>query len=637
MGMRHSGWTTVLILLGASSAWAGKCRLLQLGTLPVTLHGLRPTVRVGIDGRRATFLLDSGAFYSTISEDTAARYRLALRAIPGDELYLTGAGGGMTRPRLTTVKTFSYLNAPLHHVQFLVIPQNFWGRLAGSLGQNLLRVSDVEYDLADGVVRFIRPVGCAGQPLAYWARKTPYSVVKLRYLGVVHSQLLAHARVNGRRITVLLDTGSPRSSLSLQAARRAGITRHSPGVKPLGSSFGLGGVHFQVWSAPVAQFQIGGERIEHTHLLIGNIDPRGPAGQIGSNRHVDMVLGTDFFLSQRLYVAYSQHRIYFTYNGGPLFNLNLPQYGRAAARTSTAAAATRPLSAPDLMRRGMALAALHEFHRALADLSRACVLAPHDARDRYERGTVYLAQHRDRAALADFDAALRLSPHDVRAHLARAELRLEQPDAAAHRVQIDADLTAVARRAAHDAALQLKLGILYGEAGHYRAGLAQINRWLATHRPRSDQATGLNARCWLRGMSDRALHRALADCNEALTLSAQDTIDAGPGLPYLRPSLPGADPAVRDSRALVYLRLGRNRRAIRDYDAVLARAPHTPTSLYGRGLAELRLGQLRRGAADLAAAKQRYARIGAEFRHFGLAPPSPVGRRKTTTTGGHSS
>ena len=96
MRMRHSGWTTVLILLGASSAWAGNCRLLQLGTLPVTLQGLRPTVRVGIDGRRATFLLDSGAFYSTICADTAVRYRLALHAIPGDEVY----GRGLAELRL---------------------------------------------------------------------------------------------------------------------------------------------------------------------------------------------------------------------------------------------------------------------------------------------------------------------------------------------------------------------------------------------------------------------------------------------------------------------------------------------------------------------------------------------------------
>ena len=636
MRVRHRGWTTVFALLCASSAWAGNCRLLQLGTLPVTLHGLRPTVRAGINGHRATFLLDSGAAYSAISQDAAARYRLALHAIPGDSLYLSGAGGGMTRPQLATVKTFSYLSAPLHHVQFLVVPENFWGRLAGSLGQNLLRVSDVEYDLADGVVRFIRPEGCAGQPLAYWADKTPYSVVKLRRVGVVHSQMLTHAEVNGRRITVLLDTGAPRSILSLQAARRAGITRHSPGVKPLGLAAGLGGRHFAIWSAPVAQFRIGGERIAHTHLLIGNIDPRGPIGQIRSDRRVDMLLGADFFLSQRIYVAYSQRRIYFTYNGGPLFNLNLPQYGRTVARADRAPGPRPPLGAAALMRRGLALAAMREFHRAIADLSQACRLAPHDAHDRYERGTVYLAQQRDRAALADFDAALLLAPRDVQAHLARAELRLEQPDAAAHRVQIDADLAAVARRAAHDAALQLKLGILYGEIGRYRAGLAQINRWLATHRPRSEQATGLNARCWLRGMSDQALHRALADCNEALNLSAQDAIDAGPGLPYLRQSLPGDDPAVRDSRALVYLRLGRNHQAIRDYDAVLAHAPHTPTALYGRGLAELRLGERRRGAADLAVAKQRYPRIGAEFRHFGLAPPSPAGSPKHATTGGHT-
>ncbi|MGC8518162.1 MAG: aspartyl protease family protein [Steroidobacteraceae bacterium] len=603
----------------------------------MTLHGLRPTVRAGIDGHRATFLLDSGAAYSTISEDTAARYRLSLHAIPGDDLYLSGAGGGMTRPQLATVRTFSYLSAPLHHVQFLVIPENFWGHLAGSIGQNLLRISDVEYDLADGLVRFIRPAGCAGQPLAYWADKTPYSVVKLRYAGVVHPQMLTHAEVNGRRITVLLDTGAPRSILSLQAARRAGITRHSPGVKPLGLAAGLGGRHFALWSAPVAQFQIGGERIEHTHLLIGNIDPRGPTGQIRSHRRVDMLLGADFFLSQRIYVAYSQRRIYFTYHGGPLFNLNLPQYGETVARARRAPGPRPPLSAAELMRRGLALAAMREFRRAIADLSRACRLAPHDAQDRYERGRVSLELHRDRAALADFDAALALAPADVEAHLARATVRLTHPDAAAHRAQIDADLAVMARRAAREADLRLELGLLYGLDGEYRAGLTQINRWLATHRTRSEQATGLNERCWLRATADRALHRALADCTEAINLTAQRTLGAATGLPYMRRTLANhGDPAVRASRGLVYLRLGRDRRAIRDFDAVLAHAPQSPISLYARGLAELHLGEPHRAAADLSAARRDDARIGAEFRRFGLIASPTAPRRKTTAASRHT-
>ncbi len=40
-----------------------------------------------------------------------------------------------------------------------------------------------------------------------------------------------------------------------------------------------------------------------------------------------MILGGDFFVSHHVYVSNSQHKLYFTYNGGPVFDLS----SRAAA------------------------------------------------------------------------------------------------------------------------------------------------------------------------------------------------------------------------------------------------------------------------------------------------------------------
>jgi hypothetical protein len=42
---------------------------------------------------------------------------------------------------------------------------------------------------------------------------------------------------------------------------------------------------------------------------------------------VDMLIGADFFLSHRIYVANSQRKLYFTYNGGPVFNLTAEPQG----------------------------------------------------------------------------------------------------------------------------------------------------------------------------------------------------------------------------------------------------------------------------------------------------------------------
>ena len=34
-----------------------------------------------------------------------------------------------------------------------------------------------------------------------------------------------------------------------------------------------------------------------------------------------MLAGADFFLSHRMFVSSTQHKLYFTYNGGPVFKL----------------------------------------------------------------------------------------------------------------------------------------------------------------------------------------------------------------------------------------------------------------------------------------------------------------------------
>ena len=69
-------------------------------------------------------------------------------------------------PALATVNRFSFLGVHLRNVTFLVADQSGRARSVGTLGQNLLHFSDVEYDFANGTIVFIRPVGCGAQPLA---------------------------------------------------------------------------------------------------------------------------------------------------------------------------------------------------------------------------------------------------------------------------------------------------------------------------------------------------------------------------------------------------------------------------------------------------------------------------------------
>jgi tetratricopeptide (TPR) repeat protein len=611
----------------SSALAAGRCQLQQFGVLPVDMQGPRPLVSTTINSVKARFLLDSGAFYSSLSRDAAAQYRLPVTPVPHGNFYLLGTGG-KEKAQLATVKSFGFLGINLSDVQFFVIDQNVWGDAAGSIGQNLLRVTDVEYDFANGLMRFLKPVGCGDQPLAYWAVHTPFSFVELQYMDAAHSLLLSTATINGHRIKVLFDTGSPRSILSLPAAARAGITPGSPGVKFLGVGTGIGNGPVQMWSAPVASFQLGDEKIEHTHLLIGDLP-----SQHGFDDW-DMLLGEDFFTSHRIYVAYGQRKLYFTYNGGPVFNLIVPPApagaggGAAASPVNPAASASTdsqaisdaPTDADGFRRRGMAYASRREFDRALADLTHACELAPRDADAHYDRGLLYEQERQFKSALRDFDTTIALRPDDLDAHLARAQLLRSQPDAtsAAAQSEIASDLAAVSRLAAPAANVRLRLADLYRDLGNYAAAMNQLEEWLAHHPLDTDQAEGLNERCWLRAKSNRDLQAALDDCDHALALRPYAAPTSATRIGSIVESW--TDPEILDSRGLVYLRLGRFRDAIRDYDAALDRNPVIATSLYGRGLAKLRLGEQAQGHADLAAAQKLDSGIARFFAGIGLAP-----------------
>lgn len=635
MRVRQLGWIATLAALSLSTAAkAAGCQLAQLGELPVDMQGPQPLIWTSINGVKARFLLDSGSYYSLLSSEAAAQYRLQVSSIPGQSNYAIRGMGGSTRARVTTVKSFGILGASAHNLQFLVIDQTFGSNLAGILGQNVLRLSDVEYDLANGTLRFFKPIGCERQPLAYWAVSTPYSSVDLQAMDAIEPHLRATAAVNGHPVTVMFDTGATRSFLSVDAAARAGISLNSPGATFLGLTGGIGPGSDRVWSATVDTFQLGGEKVQHARLLIADLGPRHRVGDI-SDEMPDMLLGEDFFLSHRIYVAYSQRKLYFTYNGGPLFNLNLPQTASAAAKPSATPTASAPQASaptaeqPDsdaptdadgFRRRGLAFASMREWDRAVADLTRACDLAPQDEQNHYQRGIIYMEEGQFKSALRDFNAVLTLQPDDIQAHVARAELLQSHPDAdPTDAVPVaKSDLDAVSRLATLDASERLTAGVLYGRLGDYSNAVAQIEQWLGHHPLKGDQATGLNELCWLRATDNRDLNEALDDCSRALDLQPHEA-EAETGS-LLGTNIASDDTHILDGRALVYLRLGRAEDAIYDYSTALHSNPRMPTSLYGRGLAELRLGEKAEGQDDLAAAEKLDSGIAKYFAKMGLAP-----------------
>ncbi len=544
-------------LLAVLAAWAGAghaadpsalvCTGGKIAELPVTMSDRRPLVSARVDGQEMSFIADSGAVFSMISPASAARLKLPLRDAPRG-FGLSGVGGAID-VRVARVKRFDIGGHGLRDIDFFVGGGDTGA--VGLLGQNILSVADTHYDLGGGMIRLVNSGNCPDRVLADWAAGEPYATMEIEPVTPSHRHISGAGSINGARLRVVFDTGAPTTLLSLAAARRAGLNPGTPGVIPAGTANGLGGKVVQSWRAPAVSYRIGGKEMRNDPLRIADM------GDVP----FDLLIGADFFLAHRVYVASSQSKLHF----------NVAERPRALPPLADAEAYSR---------RGAAAAARRDLKAAIEDFTRAIALAPNEPRYLLQRAMARLDNREELLARFDLDQAIMRKADFVEALQARAVLFVVERNFAS----AQADLRTATKAAPREADQRYTFAALYAGMEDWRRSLEQFDLWIPTHQADSRQASALNARCWARAMLNDGLEKALDDCDAALR-AQPDSAE------YL------------DSRGMVLLRMGRWRESIAEYDKVLAKkADSGGWSLFGRGLAKLRAGREQEGKADIAAA-----------------------------------
>jgi tetratricopeptide (TPR) repeat protein/predicted aspartyl protease len=595
-----------------TSALAGnKCKLDRFAELPITMSGPRALTVAKFNGQETRLFIDSGAFYSILSPAVAATFNLKLSPLPFG-LSVRGLGGSTADVQHTIVKTFTLAGFDLHNVDFLVGGTEV--STGGVLGRNILHLGDVEYDFAQGFVRLFAPKDCQNTALAYWGSYSEMPItaeinIKLPTGTSIQPRTapwmytnIGTVSVNGREFHVELDTGSPVSFLSLKAAEKVGIKPDSPGVLYAGDYVGVGTGRYRTYIARFDSFKIGQEQIKNAKLRIGDLEIP----------NVDMLLGADFVLSHRIYVSNSQHKMYFSYNGGPVFDLTVKPKSGAEPATQTAAAsqpggesgeaaatAVPAGDAADFARRGEAMESRREFAQALEQLTRACELEPDNPEYLFRRGVLYEELQQAASAMADFDRSLQLRPNDLNALLTRAELKIRTGDKPGGR----ADLDAAGAVAPKQAGARFRIARAYERVDQLDETVKQISLWIESHEDDAELPEALNTRCRARALQGVDLPLALKDCTSALR--------------HLDKSA-AVYPRVADSRGLVYLRMGDFDKSIADYDTAVRLNPKDAWAWYGRGIDKLRKSKTQDGNADIAAAVALWPGVAAEFKRRGI-------------------
>jgi len=556
-----------------------KCHV-DIVEMPVKIVGSRAVATVGINGTSVPLTVDSGAFFSMLTDAAAAQLQLPVRR--NDRLRVEGLAGRVDA-RMTTVGKLTLLKGEFTNVQFVVGGNEPGAGTMGLMGRNILAVTDIEYDLANGVIRFLYPNDeCKNTNMAYWADGTPVNEFELvdDFRSQVPS-IRARVKLNGKELTALFDTGA--SSLVLAgAAKRVGIAEAD--MRPAGIALGAGRGRARAWKARFDKFEVGGETI--TQAVLGVVD--------FDMDDADMLLGIDYFLSHRIYISKSRLRMFVTYNGGPVFSLDR---SAADAKSEATDAAADTLGADELARRAAASAARHDFAAALADLDRAAALAPTSADYLAQRAGVHEALRQPAKAIEDLDQALTIDPSSNDARMHRAALRLAAKNADGAK----ADLDALDQALPPQSQLRLAMGRFYLALDQLKPALAQFDQWLAAHPNEVTRDAALNSRCWVRLRLGVDLGKALDDCDDA--------IDADP-----------KNPSYRDSRGWLLLRMNRLPKALADFDRGIEIRPKNAWTLYGRGITEARLGDAVRAEADFAAARALVPDIELRVAKSGIAP-----------------
>jgi tetratricopeptide (TPR) repeat protein len=553
-----------LAALGSVAPAGAQCTVENFGRIDISMDGRRPVTDATINGHPVRFLVDSGAFYSVIGPAMARELGLSTTPLP--QLQMRGVGG-TSSTAVTKVDELGIAGVKLNKIEFVVGGSDTG--FAGVIGQNVLGLRDAEYDLHHGAVRLMLPKDCDGQNLAYWASGIPVSMLKIEKTDARNPHTIGTVLLNGVKLRAGFDTGAAGTVVTPKAARKAGVKTDDPGVKAAGYGSGFGSRQVQAFVGKFDSIDVGGEQLRNVQLRIQ---------ELGGD--IDMLIGVDFFLAHRVYVSNAFGRMYFTYEGGPVFGVSPARAVSGDGETiAIKDSAGEPTDAAGYSARATAFAAKRDYASALADLNKAIEMAPDNGQYRYERSKVRLSLQQRGPAADDLKKARTMLPADPDILLAHAAMSLSMRDPKAAKDDAAAADAALAPQAQD----RLNLARLYGLLGDHEAALANFSGWLKFHPNDGVRPVAFNGRCAALTQLDRDLDKALDDCDTANRLQPNN-------------------PTYLNNRALVRLKRGDNDGAVSDLNIVLNLQPNRAVARYLRGLALERLGKTADARRDKAAA-----------------------------------
>jgi predicted aspartyl protease len=315
-----ASWLAFSFSDNAIGAETAHCRFVKFATLPVKTQGASPYIEGSVNGQAMQVLVDTGAQETALTRAMADRAHLTLGHTG---IVALGISGESERYH-ALVDEVTFGPVRWKHANLPVV-----GQLAGQtdldalLGADFLFQSDVEMVLAEKELRFFHPDGCGDAFLAYWDENA--AVVQATVITPNDQRQLIQVQIDGKPFKALIDSGADQSAIDEEAAARVGVTRPTGDRLRQHDVGGIGSHAIQVWTGKFKVLEIGSELIRNVQIDV--MDMTGAAradspdwSKTRLENDADVLLGADFLRAHRVLFAVSQHRVYFSYLGGPVFS-----------------------------------------------------------------------------------------------------------------------------------------------------------------------------------------------------------------------------------------------------------------------------------------------------------------------------
>ena len=293
----------LLVALLFAPAARATCTVDHQATVALQVDGGAITLPVEVNGITATFLLDTGAQRSVVSEAAVQRLGLARDQWVGTTM--RGIGGIDRRPnadpRSLRLGGVPLVRRTLNHDTSLTVadlPRSTVGNqiIDGLLGRDFLSPFDLDLNVPARHVTLYRVSDCSGRFLPW---SGDYAAIPITI--PTEQAIIVPVTLDGRPLRALLDSGAGSSLLGAPGIYKMGLDTASLSADPSGQISGLGSRVLTVHRHRFGAMTVGNQTIATPQLWV---EP------LRLSPIVDMLLGADWLAGRRVWISFATQQLF---------------------------------------------------------------------------------------------------------------------------------------------------------------------------------------------------------------------------------------------------------------------------------------------------------------------------------------